>query len=79
MHLEKNTPAVHAQSLEDAKTQLAILQEDYQGLQQQWQEGSPHPILLKALIQNLQQQLNLLHALEKNLTTIEKNDYENVF
>ena len=79
MHLEKNTPAVHAQSLEDAKTQLVILQEDYQRLQQQWQEGSPHPILLKALIQNLQQQLNLLQTLEKNLTTIEKNDYENVF
>ena len=79
MHLEKNTPAVHAQSLADAKTQLAILQEDHQELQQQWQEGTPHPILLKALIKNLQQQLNLLHALEKNLMTLEKNDYENIF
>lgn len=77
--LEENIPAVHAKSLADVKVQLNILHQDYLLLQTQWEEDSNHPLLLKALINNLQQQLNLLQALEKNINAVEKNDYENVF
>lgn len=79
VYLEENIPPLHAQSLMDAKQQLEFLHTDYLQLQKQWEEEPSHPLLLKALINNLQQQLNLLQSLEKNINAVEKNDYENIF
>lgn len=79
VHLEQNIPAQHSQSLSDAKEQLAVLHQDYLFLHSQLKEEPSHPQIFKALINNLQQQLNLLQSLEKNINAVEKNDYENIF
>ncbi|MGC6422524.1 MAG: hypothetical protein ACON47_07095 [Flavobacteriaceae bacterium] len=61
-----------------AKTQLLRLQETYQMQTQQFQNGTDHPKLLRAMINNLQKQLEILQDLERNIETInsQSNDTE---
>ena len=63
--------------LRDVRTQMNILDEEYQKLQTSFNEQHQHPLLLRAMIDNLQQRLELLIALEKQLNAKNNADYEN--
>ena len=63
--------------LRDVRTQMNILDEEYQKLQTSFNEQHQHPLLLRAMIDNLQQRLELLITLEKQLNAKNNADYEN--
>ena len=63
--------------LRDVHTQMSILNKDYQKLQTSFNEQHQHPLLLRAMIDNLQQRLELLIALEKQLNAKNNANYEN--
>ena len=54
----------YAVPLQDIRKQLSFLDEDYQLLQLQFDENHQHPLILKAMIDNLQQRLDILNELE---------------
>lgn len=61
----------------DGKQQLQTLERDYQLLLTQFNAHSNHPLLLNAMIENLQQQLQVLRELENNLKELKTLNYEN--
>ena len=76
-YLEINYQATFATPLQDIKSQLKALDEAYTGLESQFNEQNQHPLLLKAMIDNLQQRLDILNELEQVLKAQKENDYEN--
>jgi len=67
----------HAIPLQDIKVQLELLDEAYGLLQSQFDENYQHPLILKAMIDNLLQRLDILNELEKNLNELKTVHYEN--
>lgn len=63
--------------IEDSKQQLQALEKDYQLLLTQFNTQYSHPLLLNAMIENLQQQLQLLKELENHLEELKTLHYEN--
>ncbi len=63
--------------LQDIKFQLELLDTSYRQLETRFNDLEQHPLLLKAMIDNLQQQLELLNELEQALKARKENDYEN--
>ena len=76
-YLEINYQEDFAIPLQDIKSQLKALDEAYTGLESQFNEQNEHPLLLKAMIDNLQQRLDILNELEQVLKARNENDYEN--
>lgn len=65
------------QPISDSKQQLKALDEAYQQLTIELENNHNHPLLVKAMIENLQQQLALLTALEQQLLELKTQEYEN--
>ena len=63
--------------LRDVRAQMSVLDEEYKKLQASFNEQHQHPLLLRAMIDNLQQRLEILIALEKQLNTKKSIPYEN--
>lgn len=63
--------------LRDVRAQMSVLDEEYKKLQTSFNEQHQHPLLLRAMIDNLQQRLEILIALEKQLNTKKSTPYEN--
>ena len=60
--------------LRDVRAQMSVLDEEYKKLQASFNEQHQHPLLLlRAMIDNLQQRLEILIALEKQLNTKKSN------
>lgn len=76
-YLEINYQEDFAIPLQDIKSQLKALDEAYTDLESQFNEQNEHPLLLKAMIDNLQQRLDILNELEQVLKARNENDYEN--
>ncbi|MGB2245678.1 MAG: hypothetical protein ACPH19_06075 [Flavobacteriaceae bacterium] len=64
-------------AVRDLKSQLTILNGDYKTLVIAFEENHKHPLILKAMIENLRQQLTLLLELENNLNGIKTLRNEN--
>lgn len=77
-YLEMKYQATHATPLQDIKLQLHQLDLTYTQLENTFNTANQHPLLLKAMIDNLQQRLNILNELEQALKAQNKNDYENI-
>ena len=76
-YLETTYQEDFAIPIQDIKSQLKALDEAYIGLESQFNEQNEHPLLLKAMIDNLQQRLDILNELEQVLKARNENDYEN--
>jgi hypothetical protein len=76
-YLETTYQEDFAIPIQDIKSQLKALDEAYIGLESQFNEQNEHPLLLKAMIDNLQQPLDILNELEQVLKARNENDYEN--
>ena len=76
-YLETTYQEDFAIPIQDIKSQLKALDEAYIGLESQLNEQNEHPLLLKAMIDNLQQRLDILNELEQVLKARNENDYEN--
>ena len=76
-YLEVNYQATFATPLQDIKLQLNDLDQAYQKLATKFNEQNQHPLLLKAMIDNLQHRLDLLNELELALEAQNENNYEN--
>ena len=59
--------------LRDVRAQMSVLDEEYKKLQASFNEQHQHPLLLRAMIDNPQQRLEILIALEKQLNTKKHN------
>ena len=59
-----------------AKEQLQRLQNSYQKQSAQFHQGTDHPKLLRAMITNLQKQLEILNDLSLQIETINKSNDE---
>lgn len=75
-YLEVNYQATFATPLQDIKLQLNDLDQAYQKLATKFNEQNQHPLLLKAMIDNLQHRLDLLNELELVLEAQNENNYE---
>lgn len=76
-YLETTYQEDFAIPIQDIKSQLKALDEAYIDLESQFNEQNEHPLLLKAMIDNLQQRLDILNELEQVLKARNENDYEN--
>ena len=76
-YLEMNYQTAHATPIQDIKLQLLELDQAYSMLETKFNEQHQHPLLLKAMIDNLQQRLAILNELEQALKAHKENDYEN--
>lgn len=63
--------------VQDIKQQLLELDTDYKRLESAFNENHQHPLLLKAMIENLQHRLELLLETEELLYQRNSNHYEN--
>lgn len=61
---------------EHSKRQLDFIQDDYRKLYEQWEANPSQPQLIKALIGNLNTQINLLTEINIALNKIKNNHYE---
>ncbi len=75
--LEVSYQDLYALPLQDIKQELKRLDEDYKLLQVQFEQNHQHPLVLKAMIDNLQQQLTILSELEKTLNELKTIQHEN--
>lgn len=75
--LETSYQTDYAAPLLDIKFQLEELDNSYREMENRFNDFDQHPLLLKAMIDNLQQRLALLNELEQALQARKKNDYEN--
>ena len=75
--LEVNYKATFATPIQDVKLQLLELDQAYKALETKFNEQHQHPLLLKAMIDNLQQRLDILNELEQALKAQNEHDYEN--
>jgi len=76
-NLEVNYQTAFATPIQDIKLQLNELDQAYKALETKFNEQHQHPLLLKAMIDNLQQRLDILNELEQALKTQNEHDYEN--
>ena len=76
-YLEVNYQTAFATPIQDIKLQLNELDQAYKALETKFNEQHQHPLLLKAMIDNLQQRLDILNELEQALKTQNEHDYEN--
>lgn len=76
-YLEVTYQAAFATPIQDIKLQLQELDQAYKALETKFNEQHQHPLLLKAMIDNLQQRLDILNELEQALEAQNENDYEN--
>lgn len=76
-YLETTYKTDFSTPLQDIKFQLELLNTSYRELETRFNDLEQHPLLLKAMIDNLQQQLELLNELEQALKARKENDYEN--
>lgn len=77
-YLEVNYQTAFATPIQDIKLQLNELDLAYKALEIKFNEQHQHPLLLKAMIDNLQQRLDILNELEQALKAQNKHDYENI-
>lgn len=75
--IETDYPQEFQQPISDSKQQLIALHDAYEQLAIELENNHNHPLLIKAMIENLQQQLTLLSALEQQLLELKTQDYEN--
>ncbi|MDG1270966.1 MAG: hypothetical protein P8O04_00730 [Flavobacteriaceae bacterium] len=77
--LPKNEPH-YSRPIAAAQTQLARLQKQYNRQMERFQKGTKHPKLLRALIENLQKQLEIVETLTQQIEIIntEKNEMDNL-
>lgn len=75
--IEQKYTAEFSLPIEDSKQQLHALEKDYQLLLTQFNAHNNHPLLLNAMIENLQQQLQVLGELENHLKELKILHYEN--
>lgn len=76
-HLVVNYQTAFTTPIQDVKLQLQELDQAYKALETKFNEQHQHPLLLKAMIDNLQQRLDILNELEQALKAQNENDYEN--
>ena len=77
VYLETNYSSQFEVPIRDVNEQVTMLDVEYKKLQTAFNENHKHPLLLRAMIDNLQQRLELLMALEKQLNTQNEKTYEN--
>ena len=77
VYLETNYSAQFEVPIRDVNEQMTMLDVEYKKLQTAFNENHQHPLLLRAMIDNLQQRLELLMALEKQLNPQNEQTYEN--
>jgi len=75
-YLEVNYQTAFATPIQDIKLQLQALDQAYIVLETKFKELNQHPLLLKAMIENLQQRLDILNELEQALKAQNENDYD---
>jgi hypothetical protein len=75
--LEVNYKATFTTPIQDIKLQLQELDQAYRALETKFNEQHQHPLLLKAMIDNLQHRLDILNELEQALKAQNEHDYEN--
>lgn len=75
--LEVNYKATFDTPIQDVKLQLLELDQAYKALETKFNKQHQHPLLLKAMIDNLQQRLDILNELEQALNAQNEHDYEN--
>lgn len=75
--LEVSYQDQYAIPLQDIKQELKRLDQDYKTLQVKFEENHQHPLVLKAMIDNLQQQLAILNELEQTLNELKTAQHEN--
>lgn len=75
--LEVKYQADFAIPLQDIKGQLQALDNSYKTLETKFNDLHQHPLILKAMIDNLQQRLSLLNELDQALQSQNIKDYEN--
>lgn len=76
-YLEMHYEADFALPIQDLKLQLNALDQNYRQLEQRFNEREQHPLVLKAMMDNLRQRLALLNELETALIARKENNYEN--
>lgn len=62
--------------IDDSKNQLKRLQEEYLKLMDELNSKSVHPLLIQAMIENLEHQSTVLNELEEKIKTLKKTNYE---
>ena len=60
----------------DGKEQLARLELEYQKLMDAFKNNAVHPLLIQAMIENLQHQSVVLYELEEKINTLKNTNYE---
>ena len=75
--LEVNYQDQYTLPLQDIKLELNRLDKDYKSLQIQFEQNHQHPLVLKAMIDNLHQRLTILNELEKTLNELNTTQHEN--
>ncbi len=63
--------------IEDYKTQMKRIQNDYEELYSQWESNPNQSKFIQALLANLNIQMDLLNELQKQITNIQKLQNEN--
>lgn len=76
-HIEINYKEQFSIPIQDIKQQLVELDTAYKKLETAFNENHQHPLLLKAMIENLQHRLDLLLETEQLLYQRNSTNYEN--
>lgn len=74
--IDREENFLYSEIIDDSKNQLKRLEEEYVKLMDELNSNSVHPLLIQAMIENLQHQSMVLNELEEKLETLKKTNYE---
>ncbi len=74
--IDREENAEYTVLIADGKEQLARLELEYQKLMDAFKNNAVHPLLIQAMIENLQHRSVVLHELEEKINTLKNTNYE---
>ena len=76
VEIEQDENAEYSNLIKDSKKQLALLEIEYQKLMSEFKTNTVHPLLVQAMIENLQHRSIVLQELEEQINTLKNTNYE---
>ncbi|PSR10672.1 MAG: hypothetical protein C7M88_01350 [Candidatus Arcticimaribacter sp.] len=74
--IDQEENAEYTVLIADGKEQLARLELEYQKLMDTFKNNAVHPLLIQAMIENLQHRSVVLYELEEKINTLKNTNYE---
>ena len=74
--IDQEENAEYTVLIADGKEQLARLELEYKKLMDAFKNNAVHPLLIQAMIENLQHQSVVLYELEEKINTLKNTNYE---